>query len=177
MTAQTQKEIKKLAASMLKKISKPEKGIGSDLFDAIISLTPQVTVEAVVVDNIEKPTKVLVTPRDDRNYPKSCHLPGSFIRYGETFQERLRRLIKSELKTNVEKFKDTNIKYNRFEKKNKRHFVGFYFLVQLKKEPEITHQWVDYIPQNLPEHHKDFLKNYFNWKKGKPLFYPRPMPE
>lgn len=166
----SQKEIKILSAKVLRCIKNPEKGIGSELFDAIISLAPQATVEAVIVDDIDKPTKVLVTPRDDRNYPKSCQLPGSFIRYGETFSQGLSRLIMNELGVKVKRFKDTNIKYNRLEKKDKRHFIGFYFLVELKANPKKEHRWVDYIPKNLASHHKNFLKNYFGWKQANPLW-------
>ena len=164
------KKNKNLTVLMLKKISNPENGLGKDLFDAIIAIVPQTTVEAVIVDNIDHPTKVLVMPRDDRNYKKSCHLPGSFIRYSETFSQRLRYLIRAELKTNIKKFKDTNIKYNCLEKKNKRHIIGFYFLVQLSSHPKVEHKWVDYIPKNLIRQHRDFLKSYFGWKKGQPLW-------
>lgn len=166
----SQKEIKNRAALMLKKVSNPEKGVGKELFDAIISLAPQTTVEAVIVDDIDKPTKVLVTPRNDRNYPKHCHLPGSFIRYGETFPQRLSRLIMNELGTKVKRFKDTNIKYNCWEKKNKRHLIGFYFLVELKSNPIEEHRWVDYIPKNIIGEHGDFLKSYFGWPEGRALW-------
>ena len=166
----SQSEIKNLAALLLKKISNPENGLGRNLFDTIIAIVPQTTVEAVIVDNIDHPTKVLVTPRDDRNYPRSCHLPGSFIRYSETFLQRLHHLIRAELKTGIKKFKDTNIKYNCLENKNKRHIIGLYFLVQLSADPKATHKWVDYIPKNLIKQHQDFLKNYFGWKKGQSLW-------
>ena len=166
----SQSEIKNMAALLLKKIPAPEDGVGKDLFNAIIAIVPQTTVEAVIVDNINRPTKVLVMPRDDSNYPKSCHLPGSFIRYGETFSKRLHHLVRTELKTSIKKFKDTNIKYNCLEKKNKRHIIGFYFLVKLSTLPKVAHKWVDYIPKNLIKQHKDFLKNYFHWKIGKSLW-------
>jgi len=166
----SQKEIKNLAVLILKKVSKPEDGLGKDLFDAIIAIVPQTTVEAVIVDNIDHPTKVLVAPRNDRNYHKSCHLPGSFIRYGETFSRRLHHLVRAELKAGIKKFKDTNVTYNCLESKNKRHIIGFYFLVQLNHHPKVTHKWIDYIPKNLIKQHKDFLKNYFGWKQGKSLW-------
>ena len=166
----SQKEIKNLAVLMLKKVSNPEDGLGIDLFNAIIAIVPQTTVEAVIVDNINHPTKVLVMPRDDCNYPKSCHLPGGFIRYGETFSRRLHHLVRAELKVGIKKFKDTNIKYNCLEKKNKRHIIGFYFLVQLTTNPKVTHKWIDYIPNNLIRQHKDFLRDYFHWEIGKSLW-------
>ena len=166
----SKEEVKNLTALLLKKISNPENGLGKDLFDAIIAIAPQATVEAVIVDNIDHPTKVLVMPRDDRNYPKSCHLPGSFIRYSETFLQRLNHLVRTELKVGIKKFKDTNVKYNCLEKKNKRHIIGFYFLVKLSAHSKVTHKWVDYIPKNLIKQHQDFLKNYFGWKKGKSLW-------
>ena len=166
----SQKEIKNLAALLLKKILNPEEGLGEDLFNAIIAIVPQTTVEAVIVDNIDHPTKVLVMPRDDRNYPKSCHLPGGFIRYGETFLQRLRHLVRAELKVGIKNFKDTNIKYNCLEKKNKRHIIGFYFLVQLTDHSKVAHKWIDYIPKNLIRQHKDFLKDYFHWEIRKSLW-------
>lgn len=166
----SQKEIKHLAVLLLKKISNPEDGVGTDLFDAIIAIVPQTTIEAVIVDNIDHPTKVLVTPRDDHNYPKSCQLPGSFVRYGETFLQRLNRLVRSELKVGIKKYEDTNTKYNCLEAKNKRHIIGLYFLVELSANPKVAHQWIDYIPKNLIRQHKDFLKSYFHWKIGKSLW-------
>lgn len=162
----SQKEIKHLAVLLLNKISSPEDGVGKDLFSAIIAIVPQVTIEAVIVDNIDHPTKVLVTPRDDHDYPHACHLPGSFVRYGETFLQRLNHLVKAELKMDIKKYKDTNIKYNCLEKRNKRHIIGLYFLVQLTANPNVMHRWVNYIPKNLIRQHKDFLKSYFHWKIG-----------
>lgn len=166
----SKEEMKDLAALLLRKIPNPEEGLGKTLFNAIIAIVPQTTVEAVIVDSIDHPTKVLVAPRDDRNYSKSCHLPGSFIRYGETFSKRLHHLVQAELQVGIEKFKDTNIKYNCLEKKNKRHIIGFYFLVQLSTHPKVTHKWIDYIPKNLIKPHKDFLKSYFNWEIGTSLW-------
>src|SRR3989338_11127208 len=166
----SKEEVKNLAVLLLKKISNPENGLGKELFNAIIAVAPQATVEAVIVDNIENSTRVLVTPRDDSDCPKSCHLPGSFIRYGETFHKRLDSLIRSELKVGIKKFKDTGINYNILEKRNKRHIIGLYFLVELDSNPEVIHQWINYVPGNLVIQHGYFLKSYFNWKKGKPLW-------
>ncbi len=166
----SQKEIKHLAALLLKRISNPKDGLGKDLFSAIIAIAPQTTVEAVIVDNINHPTKVLVTPRNDHDYPKSCHVPGSFMRYGETFFQRLNSLIKAELGVGIKKYQDIHATYNCLEKKNKRHIIGLYFLVELAANPKVAHQWVDYIPKNLVKQHKDFFKSYFGWKIGKPLW-------
>ena len=162
----SQEEIKDLAVLLLKKISQPERGLGTELFKAIIAVVPQVAVEAVIVDDINNPTKVLLTPRDDHDYPKACHLPGGFIRYGETFLQRLTSVIKTELNVGIKKVKDTMIVYNLFERNNKRHIIGLYFLVQLSANPNVAHRWVDYIPKNIVKHHKDFLKSYFRWEEG-----------
>lgn len=158
----SQDDLKKLAAQALSCIQNPESGIGSELFDTIIKIVPQPTVEAVVVDNIDNPTKVWLTPRHCKYYQNSVHCPGSFVRYGETFEQDLCRLIKNELGVKVKRFKDTSEKYNIVEQR--RHIIGFIFLVEVDSEPE-TGKWFNHIPHNLLPEHKNFIGKIFGWKE------------
>ncbi len=81
-----QDELKEVIAKAILLIEHPEKGIGTNLFEALFSLVPQPCVELVIVDNLETPRKVLITRRadDDPTYAGKLHCPGTYIRRGET---------------------------------------------------------------------------------------------
>ena len=156
---------RKLAAKVVLLIKNPEKGIGTELFEAIAQIVPQSCVEAIILDNIDKPTKLLLTPRNDNRYQNLVHCPGSFIRFGETFEQTLHRLIKNELSVGIRRFRYTNYSYSFLEKHptdGNRHLIGFVFLVEINNNPK-TGNWFDHIPSNLMLHHKDFLKKTLGW--------------
>jgi len=156
----SQNEIKRLSASAISLITEPEKGIGSDLFDAIIKIVPQVAVEALIVDNINHPKKILVTWRKDNNYT-GWHFPGGFIRFGSSFNKTLRDVIKREIGVEIKKIKDTGVKYSKTDKRG--HTVGLVFLVEIAGKPTVG-KWFSSVPKKLLKCHKLFLKEAIGWK-------------
>lgn len=156
----SQEEIKSLAAQALYQIKNPEKGIGTELFDAIITVVPQACIEALVVNDIENPSKILVTYRADR-YCLGWHFPGGYIRFGEDFDETVRNVIKRELNVKVKRIKDTNIKYSCVD--HRGHTIVNVFLVELEGESD-KGKWFDRVPEDLLWHHKKFLEKALGWK-------------
>ncbi len=157
----SQKELKRLAAGSIRLIKKPEEDIGTDLFEAVITIVPQPAIEAVVVDNLENPSKILATWRQDQHY-RGWHFPGSFIRFGESYKKALKRLISTELGVGIKRYKGTGVNYSLVDSRG--HTIGIVFLVELDAEPTKPHQWFDYVPEELLKHHKSFLKKVLRWK-------------
>lgn len=73
--------------------------IPAAVFDTLLHLTPQVTIETVIVRQHGGRTNVLLTRRSPREsrYPNIWHAPGSFIRYRERTQDTLGRIARHEL--------------------------------------------------------------------------------
>lgn len=156
----SQDELKELAANAILMIQNPKRGIGTELFEAIITVVPQTCIEAIVVDSIENPTKILVTKRDDQHY-HGWHFPGGYIRFGQTFDEAIGNVIARELGIKVRRFQDTGVKYSRVDSRG--HTIGVVFLVELASEPN-QGQWFDCVPEELLFHHKEFLEKVLGWK-------------
>jgi len=159
-SAFSQDELKKVAAQAIHQIKEPEKGIGTELFEAVITIVPQTCIEAVVVDNLERPSKILVVWRDDQHY-RGWHFPGGYIRFGQDFDETVRSVITRELGVPVKSFTDTEVKYSHLDSRG--HTLGTIFLVELEGNPT-QGQWFDHVPEELLEHHKDFLKKVLGWE-------------
>ncbi len=156
----SQDELKEMAALALAHIENPEKGIGSKLFDAIITVVPQTCIEAIVVDNIEKPSKILVTPRHDEHY-QGLHFPGGYIRFGDSYEQTIRKVIKRELRVSVKKSKFTGVLTGGVDSRG--HTLGTVFLVELDGSPS-DGQWFDKVPSELLDGHKEFLKRALGWE-------------
>lgn len=155
----SQDELKEMAALALAHIENPEKGIGSKLFDLIITIVPQTCIEAIVVDNIEKPRKILVTPRDDEHY-HGWHFPGGYIRFGDNYEQTVRKVINRELQVGVKRLKFTGVLTSSVDSRG--HTLGIVFLVELDANP-IAGQWFDKVPAELLDGHKEFLKRAIGW--------------
>jgi len=158
----SQDGLKNLAAQAILRIEKPEKGIGATLFEALIKIVPQPSVEALVVDNLENPKKILLIWRDDKHY-KGWHFPGAFIRFGENFQDALKRIILDELGAVMKNYKGTGVSYSELDSRG--HTVGNVFMVEMYRQ-KITkpHQWFNCVPKDLLKHHKQFLREVLGWE-------------
>ncbi len=157
----SQDEFKNIAAQVIRQIKEPEKGIGTELFEAVITIVPQPCVEALVVDSLENPSKILLIWREDKHY-RGWHFPGSFIRLGESFQNALDRVISRELGVGIKRFKNTEVNYSCLDSRG--HTVGNVFLVELNNAPTKSYQWFNNAPEDLLEHHKRFLKEALGWE-------------
>lgn len=158
----SQKEIKRIAALLIKKIAKPEKGVGDVLFDALIKIVPQVTSEAVIVDNIKAPTKILLFPRKDKYY-KGWHVIGSFTKFGENFKTALQKTVLKETGCKIKKYKDTGYKYNIIDLRG--HTISLVYLVEINSGINLKKgRWFNCkkLPDNLLGFHKKVLKKVLN---------------
>jgi len=156
----SQDELKSFATQAIGLIENPEKGIGAELFEAIISIVPQPCIEAIVVDNIERPERVLAVWRDDKHY-HGWHFPGGFIRFGDNREQTVKKVINKELEVGVKRLKFTGVLTSGVDSRG--HTVGTVFLVELDGE-EKRGKWFDRVPEELLEHHKEFLEKALGWK-------------
>lgn len=156
----SQEDLRKLAARVLSFVEKPEKGIGPDLFGAIIAVVPQTCIEAIVVDNIAQPNRILVTWRSDKHY-LGWHFPGGYVRFGDNFEQTVRKVVKRELSRKTKGMKFTGTLTHNVDTRG--HTLGAVFLVELDQEPEVG-KWFNKVPFALLPHHKAFLKEVLGWK-------------
>lgn len=144
---------KKVVFIGLKKIA-GDKNLGTELFEQIIKVVPQTAIEALVVDNIDNPRKVLLTWRQDKNY-FGWHIPGGYIRFGEMPEDRLKRVIRKELGVLVRKYKDTCLNHTLIDSRG--HTIGLIYLVELENTRTIDGTWFDKIPTPIIERHKEII--------------------
>lgn len=156
----SQDELKSLAAQALYRIRNAEKGVGTELFDAVITVVPQTAIEALVVDDIQNPTKILVTYRADRHY-LGWHFPGGYIRFGEDFEETVKNVVRRELHVEVKRMKDTGIKNSGVD--HRGHTIAYVYLVELEDKPS-NGKWFDHVPEDLLVPHKKILEEALGWK-------------
>ena len=72
----------------------PEKGLGQELFLTISSLVPIVNVDLLVYN---EQGQFLLTKRNDFHCGKGWHVPGGWLRFKETCEERIRKVALNEL--------------------------------------------------------------------------------
>ena len=77
----------------------PEEGLPEPLFLLISSLVPLPNVDLLISD---ESGRLLLSRRNDRFLPKSWHIPGGCMRYGEDFQETIQKTALRELGCKIE---------------------------------------------------------------------------
>lgn len=169
----SQDDLKETIALAIPLIKDPEKGIGTSLFNSLFHIAPQPCVELIVVDKIERPSKILTTYRSskDPNFPNRRHCPGTYIRVGETDIGAIKRCLKRELGQDITDFKFATHYNNPIScageiiAGNKHHTVGSVYLVRMAGEPttNVKREWTDSIPADLLDGHKEFLKRAIGW--------------
>ena len=92
---------KKITALGLKKLA-GTKNLGTEVFENLIKVVPQIAIEALVVDNLDHPAKILLVWREDAHY-QAWHITGGFIRFGEMPEDRLKQVIQNELGVGVKR--------------------------------------------------------------------------
>lgn len=98
-TDQEEYEGKKAAAAAALREIDPRRPFGTELFDAVMRVSPQVAFEAVCLRRgHRRRIEVLLTQRapDDTAYPSHWHAPGTFLRPYESFGDCVARLAKKE---------------------------------------------------------------------------------
>lgn len=73
-------------------------GMPEELFLMISAMVPLANVDLLVTNNRNQ---ILLSRRNDGFFQKSWHIPGGCMRYGETFEDRIRETALREFGTNV----------------------------------------------------------------------------
>ncbi len=159
-------EVKDLTVVLLNKIAlnyNPQKGLGTELFNAIARLKVTMTPEIVcfrknVTTNI---LEVYLTSRalSDTAYPGQWHIPGSAMRSTEEIEDVFLRLEKKEIGLNIVSKKFV------FHFNNPKEVRGHFFSLVyfgILKEGEGLGKWfsVDNLPLNTVAHHRDVMIPY-----------------
>ncbi|MBI2098097.1 MAG: NUDIX hydrolase [Candidatus Wildermuthbacteria bacterium] len=151
-----QSELKVLAARAIRLVQNPEKGIGTELFEALLKIVPQACVETVVVDDLNHPHRIYLTWREDEHY-RGWHCPGTYIRLGESFEDAIRRVLQQEINVELRNFRSTKIQYSHVDSRG--HTIGTVWLVQADGEPT-GGKWlrVSQLPEPTLPHHVQFIQ-------------------
>lgn len=162
----SQDAIKGIAARAILSIEDPEKGVGTELFEASLKVFPQVAIETVIVDDIQSPgpAQILLTWREDEHY-KGWHVAGGFMRFGKSFEQTIADILRREHEAKVEDVKETGITYNRVDSRGQT--IGIVFLVKSDVPTDQNtsqKKWFNHIPQDALPHHKDFLRRVLGWR-------------
>ena len=159
----SQDELKALAAQAIRGIQNPRGGIGTDLFEAVITIVPQPCVETLLVDNLYNPQKIYLTWREDQHY-HGWHFPGTFIRFGESFKDAIHRVVQREVNAGVYAFISADDEYSWIDSRG--HTVGTVWLVQPDGEPT-GGEWFSITdpPDPTLPHHINILQRVFKQKR------------
>ena len=150
--------------------------LGTELFNAIARHSVGVAIETVLLRRSAKNgLEVYMTLRGaDVAYANQWHVPGSYIRPGETMEDVLRRLSTTEYGVDIVRadfVKDFFVPEERF-----RTILDHIRLVCVKSLPTAHNgQWfpVENLPENTVDIHKMFIipaaiDAYENWQPGIP---------
>jgi colanic acid biosynthesis protein WcaH len=148
------------------KVTFPEKGLPEEIFLWISSVTPMVNVDLLIKDN---KGRVLLTWREKMyHFEAGWHIPGGVVRYKETMAQRIKKVAKIELGTEV-KWKPKPLAIKEIiipELSERAHFISFLFECKLIRPPaeELRYKggtpkpgewkWFSECPENLFEVHK-----------------------
>lgn len=148
--------IKDAIAFLDKSISDPKVGLPEDVFYYISRTTPMVNVDLLIKD---ENGRTLLAWRDDQYTGKGWHIPGGIVRFKETLETRIKKVIETEIGVEV-KFDLNPIAINQIinNKQDIRgHFISILYKCLLSSA---------FIPENkgLKETDSGFLK----WHKTCP---------
>lgn len=148
--------IKDAIAFLDKSILDPKVGLPEDVFYYISRTTPMVNVDLLIKD---ENGRTLLAWRDDQYTGKGWHIPGGIVRFKETLETRIKKVIETEIGAEV-KFDLNPIAINQIinNKQDIRgHFISILYKCLLSSA---------FIPENkgLKETDSGFLK----WHKTCP---------
>ncbi len=148
-------EIKRTATRAIKKID-PSLPFGTELFEAILSITVSVLIEVVIIKNTPRGREVFLTQRKaGESYEGQWHCPGTFIRPGEQIDEVFQRLFSSEKLGEFSEIEFIGIDNN--IKEERGHLV--HLIYKVKASPLEVGRWflVSELPENIVKHHRDVV--------------------
>lgn len=118
-------------------------------FVPLKKLDPSVAVELVIV----RDGKVLLTWRDDKDFGKGWHTPGSYMETGEEWQDAAQRCADREIKAKIRVINE--LKPMNHPKSPRFHDVSVLLLCEMEGEPQ-NGKWFSECPPDLIEVHKKF---------------------
>tara|TARA_Y100000310_G_scaffold331174_1_gene404265 strand:- start:686 stop:1153 length:468 start_codon:yes stop_codon:yes gene_type:complete len=135
---------------LVKKIKKPE--LQQEVFDSLVEVVPFAACEMVIVN---KQNEILLTWREDGIW-KGWHFPGGLLRFGDSFEHRLKQVARIELGTKLKSHKFLlPINYKGI---GRGHAVSFLFVCQLTGQPK-DGKFFKAMPKDIIPDHK------LTWKK------------
>ena len=151
--------IQNLKDSMRDNGIRASQGVGEELFLFSSTLAPVVNVDLLITDQAGR---VLLSWREDSFHSPGWHVPGTCVRFRETFGESIRRCAREELGVEVS-FDSEPIKVYELIRETdwdeRAHFITLVFACRLSKEdvtfPEEkqvrpgTLRWFKEMPENM----------------------------
>lgn len=149
----------KIAAAVALDLIIPRKGMGTRLFDAHARHGINIAFEAAAIRDRNGTAQVYLTQRslNDTAYPGQWHIPGSFVRSGESWDDVVNRLSNVEFKTEVLDY--TLVERVSWLHEARGHIYSDVYLVRLKDEDTNQGKWFDVedLPQPMVDAHRDVL--------------------
>ncbi len=155
-------------AVISKEAANPQVGLPEEIFYFISRMTPMVNVDLLIKD--EK-GRTLLSWRDDKYSGKGWHIPGGIIRFKETLETRIKKVVESEIGAEV-KFDPNPIAINQIinnEWDIRGHFISILYKCLLPstfvpenkglKETNPGYlKWHETCPDNLLKFHEIYRK-------------------
>jgi len=127
------------------------------LFEYVSSITPLVNVDILIRN---KNNEVLLAWRDDQYWGEGWHVPGGIVRFQETLNERLQKVVDTEICRFVDIENVVPVTFREVIVPNytvRGHFISFLFLGTMKnfvtnkkdKYEAGDLMWFDRCPDNL----------------------------
>ena len=152
--------IQNLKDSMRDNGIQASRGLGEELFLFSSTLAPVVNVDLLITD---QDGRVLLSWREDSFHQPGWHVPGTCIRFRETFEQSIRRCAREELGTevtfNLEPIKVYEL-IRETDRDERAHFITLVFACRLTSEdvsfPEEKGEvkpgslrWFHEMPENM----------------------------
>lgn len=160
--------IKDAIAVFDKNIQDPKSGLLDEIFYFISRITPLINVDLLIKDELGR---TLLSWRDDKYCGTGWHIPGGIIRFKETFETRIKKVMKSEIGIEFE-FDSNPIAINQIinnELDTRGHFISILYRCSLSSTfvPENNElketdsgflRWHKTCPDNLLKFHEIYRK-------------------
>ena len=146
------------------------RGLGEELFLFSSTLAPVVNVDLLVTD---QDGRVLLSWREDSFHSPGWHVPGTCVRFRETFGESIRRCAREELGVEVS-FEPEPIKVYELiretDREERAHFVTLVFACRLAREDfvfpeEGSIRWFREMPENMTSGQDCYRRDWETLKK------------
>lgn len=150
-------DCKREAIEALVKVD-PCQPYGTELFNAIARVSVSVAIEAIGIRRNPESDKleVLLMKRSVNApaYSSMWHLPGSFLRPGESILDVIDRLAEKEFKASIRFVKQVGLKNNPHEARG--HVLHILCLIETE---DVSANWfpIDKLPEPIVEHHRQVL--------------------